>query len=113
MVNFKQFVSWLDKHEFKPSFDVYSDRLEESAKRNKTKPSAFTRCCCHYTITRKGEFCDHLIDYKPTPNEVNRIMSNPKFSGFDKIGSIKICTLCDVIRVTSNKPLNVKKYIKK
>lgn len=112
MVNFKQFVSWLDKHEFKPSFDVYSDRLEESAKRNKTKPSAFTRCT-HYIITRKGKFHSFLVDYKPTPNEVNRIMSHPKFSGFDKIGSIEICTHCDVIRVTSNKPLNVKKYIKK
>lgn len=112
MVNFKQFVSWLDKHEFKPSFVVYSDRLEESAKRNKTKPSAVTGCF-HYTITRKGKFHSFLVDYEPTPNEVNRIMSHPMFSGCDKIGSIEICTHCGVIRVTSNKPLNVKKYIKK
>lgn len=94
----EQFLSWLDDYDFKSSFDVYSDRMEKSARRDKTKPYTFTGCW-HYTMTKKQKFRFLFVDYKPTPNELNRIMTHPNFSGFDKINSMKICTRCGVIRV--------------
>ena len=64
---------------------VYSDRLEESARRDDIR-------CWH----------PWWVDYKPTLNEQNKIRTHRNFSGFDRIDSIKICASCGLI-VARNK----------
>lgn len=53
--------------------------------------------CPHRTITKTGKIRSCFVDYEPTPNELNKIMSDRKFSRFGKINSIKHCKVCGVI----------------
>ena len=85
----ERFLSWLDDYEHRSSFEVFSDKLDEAGQ----------SLCWHYTKTKNGKTRFHFVDYEPTPNELNKIRSHRFFSGFDRIDSIKICTLCGVIRV--------------
>lgn len=53
--------------------------------------------CPHCTITKTGKNRSCFVDYEPTPNELNRIMSDREFSRFGKINSIKHCRICGLI----------------
>ena len=101
-MKYQKIWSLLVKHRPKPSqvIVVYSDRLEESARQDEIK--SCTMGCRHYTVWKNQITRSCLVGYEPTPSEQEKIMSHPNFSGFDRIDSIKICTLCGLI-VARNK----------
>jgi hypothetical protein len=81
---------------------VFPDKVVKSLMEGKPDPYCLIMKCSHQTMTKKTKKRSMFVDYKPTPNELDRIKSHPNFSGFDNIDSIKICTVCGVI-VAHNK----------
>ena len=65
---------------------------------NKEKSrSIMTRCWHFKTNKTKEKFIPLLVDYKPTMAEIEKIRSDPDFSGFNCIKEVKKCSRCQSI----------------